>query len=390
MYSSKKYFGKAITQYISKPLKDYGFRKYNTNNVVRLTEGGVLQAINFDKSRWGNGMFYVAVSNTPIKFYNSRFFPVGGERLGGFSSFIFPFSFEIRIKAQLCFEELQSEILRIILPWFDSTGDVNSLLEMHDLMSDIKNTDSGIYIHNAIFDRDDLAYLYMANKEWDKALSQLESIDDYIYDRELEKRIRQKSTDFDHIIKIIKDGDFEAIENTQNLNKERLWNELKLTKFKPYKITNSNARNDFIEKFNNRVERHSYYGDFSSYKYWFTFETLKQFKELYVTLDGFSESISGKLQKVSDRHFYIKINEYKFHFYFNSNDWVKEESLNYLECFSYDESLIEYFHINARVDFWGEYDGDMEYFNTHLFILDEINKIKDIKQFDTFECKFVN
>ncbi len=36
MFDKKKYFQKSITQWIVKPLKKYGFKRYNPNNVTQV------------------------------------------------------------------------------------------------------------------------------------------------------------------------------------------------------------------------------------------------------------------------------------------------------------------------------------------------------------------
>ncbi|PKK37565.1 hypothetical protein BWI96_06820 [Siphonobacter sp. SORGH_AS_0500] len=82
-FDAKKYFTKARRQYIEEPLKEFGFKKYKSSVVARLTSGNVFQFLDFQKSAYGGQNFTVNVAIRPLFSHNDEYLTLlPGNRLG--------------------------------------------------------------------------------------------------------------------------------------------------------------------------------------------------------------------------------------------------------------------------------------------------------------------
>jgi hypothetical protein len=82
--------------------------------------------------------------------------------------------------------------------------------------------------------------------------------------------------------------------------------------------------------------------------------------------------------QLNDKLLTLKFNDYKFHFVLNDEKWIIEESKEIAEDLANHRSdKGEIAHCSTRIEFDGDDDFDMDYFNESLFILDELSKCKD-------------
>jgi hypothetical protein len=80
---------------------------------------------------------------------------------------------------------------------------------------------------------------------------------------------------------------------------------------------------------------------------------------------------------------------YKFIFTLNKEDWVQEESKDIAETFG--KNRTDYNRISnsqKRIEFYGEEDFNMDYFNDYLLILENIQREMHVTIFDTDNGKF--
>ena len=80
---------------------------------------------------------------------------------------------------------------------------------------------------------------------------------------------------------------------------------------------------------------------------------------------------------------------YKFIFTLNKEDWVQEESKDIAETFG--KNRADYNRISnsqKRIEFYGEEDFNMDYFNDYLLILENIQREMHVTIFDTDNGKF--
>lgn len=75
--------------------------------------------------------------------------------------------------------------------------------------------------------------------------------------------------------------------------------------------------------------------------------------------------------------------EFCFHFWYDNRSSVLEESKEIAESYTGNKKKIELISsCKHRIEFWGDSDPGGEYFNEHLFILDEIVKIEGVFVFN--------
>lgn len=77
----------------------------------------------------------------------------------------------------------------------------------------------------------------------------------------------------------------------------------------------------------------------------------------------------------SQKHLYIQFKNYQFRFIFIDEDWIIEESKEIANsfCKSHPKKKQILANSRTRIEFYGEDDPEMEFFNEHLFIFEHIN-----------------
>ena len=106
-----------------------GFYKHKTTAYVRLSEVGVLQNVNLQKSQFDGGLFYVNYEVVPLyRPVKGRGFMTGlDSRLDKYDQDWRYDDYEI---AQITFEDLREALQTCMLPWFDEFCDEENYREM--------------------------------------------------------------------------------------------------------------------------------------------------------------------------------------------------------------------------------------------------------------------
>lgn len=134
MYNPKKDFSKEFTRCIVTPLKAFGFKKYKSNNIIRLTSQNILQSINFQKSRWGGDFLYVNINVIPLQFLRQSFFGEGGIRIESLTQDLeknsrSSFNFSHQVNARASFADIRLSMKEKIIPWLDMLSTPQGILE---------------------------------------------------------------------------------------------------------------------------------------------------------------------------------------------------------------------------------------------------------------------
>ncbi|TFG21073.1 MAG: hypothetical protein EU530_01165 [Promethearchaeota archaeon] len=142
-------------RFILQPLKRYGFRSYKTSDMGRICDGCILQYIEFQKSRDGEGEYYVNVWIRPL-FNDSP--GIGGRMT------LFP---EVPTHGgEFWSEETKSDIklvrdaiMEFILPWFEQHSTPQDLINQfeHEKKGEMEN-----------WTPYDIAMVYLWIKEYEK------------------------------------------------------------------------------------------------------------------------------------------------------------------------------------------------------------------------------
>ena len=85
----------------------------------------------------------------------------------------------------------------------------------------------------------------------------------------------------------------------------------------------------------------------------------------------------------------VKVNEYMFTYVFIAEDWVLEESRDIADSFGRkrkDHLIIK--ESRSRIEFYGDDDYDMNYFNDYLLMLEKIQRELPVIIFDAENGKF--
>lgn len=112
---------------------------------------------------------------------------------------------------------------------------------------------------------------------------------------------------------------------------------------------------------------------------------------IYNTVESFYSKPTSKNVNITREIDRIEIlfPAYKFIFTLNKEDWVQEESKDIAETFG--KNRADYNRINnskQRIEFYGEEDFNMDYFNDYLLILENIQREMNVTIFDTDNGKF--
>ena len=123
MFEPKKFYKRARQEYIDNSLKEFGFKKYKTTCLGRLTEGQVFQFLNFQKSTYGGEQFTVNVAIRPLCSAKNDFLSLlPGNRLGtmDIGKDIW-WNYSTEDTGRRNFEEVYKLIIKYALPFFEAT-----------------------------------------------------------------------------------------------------------------------------------------------------------------------------------------------------------------------------------------------------------------------------
>jgi hypothetical protein len=164
------YFRKALTKWIAKPFKEYGFYRHKTANIGRITNDSIFQFLNFQKEAYGDKTFTVNVAVRPLFIPHEHLSLQPGQRIGylkyGYDKW---WEFKSESSADFSFEEVNHIIFDSVLKWFNETRDTSGLINLY---TDKKQ--ENIIPTSLSWRYYDLGHLYAKNQQYDKALEAIE------------------------------------------------------------------------------------------------------------------------------------------------------------------------------------------------------------------------
>jgi hypothetical protein len=135
-FDAKKYFTKARRHFIEEPLKMFGFRKYKTSVIARLTTENVFQFLDFQKSAYGGQNFTVNVALRPLFSRNDEYLTLlPGNRLGLMATKSKGdkwWNYTTKIEGDTSFENLFDKIEKYALPFFNSTQNSKDIITSYE------------------------------------------------------------------------------------------------------------------------------------------------------------------------------------------------------------------------------------------------------------------
>ena len=129
-----------------------------------------------------------------------------------------------------------------------------------------------------------------------------------------------------------------------------------------------------------------------SYQYYLLLKTSENFlpviaKQLENHLK--TRKDNTKISFHDDNHLLVKMDEdYYFHFWFDNNEGTQSEIKEIAQNYDgvKDKNLLS--SCQSRIEFWGDEDQDMNFFNDSLFLLEQLGNtpaIIDVKTGEEFE-----
>lgn len=95
------------------------------------------------------------------------------------------------------------------------------------------------------------------------------------------------------------------------------------------------------------------------------------------------KGLGDKVSFHNENHLLVDMsNEYYYHFQFDTSDGVLQESKEIAESYKGKKDKTTIASCKSRVEFWGDEDLDGDYFNDHMFILEQIMKNEKLLIYD--------
>lgn len=119
-----------------------------------------------------------------------------------------------------------------------------------------------------------------------------------------------------------------------------------------------------------------------------TGDPVRQIGEILKSMYGRNSKLEADVILSEDR-VNLKIKDYMFTYSLIAEDWVQEESRDIADTFGRkrnDYMIIK--ESRSRVEFYGDDDPDMDYFNDYLLMLERIQAELPVIIFDTENGKF--
>ncbi len=346
MYFPKKDFNKELTKWIVKPLKKYGFKKYKTGKIVRITSGHILQYINFQKT--GDFEFFVNISSIPLCLGVSQ---IGSgqirinnfQKVHEFSDSSGAFSFKSQLYAELSLKEVCDTIERKIIPWFDMQSSAASIIAYE------KNNDGEPESTIPTYQMSSRKWYIGYSLLWEKSCEEA-----YEY---LQDEIFNRDEDLNFFSEMIKRKDFNKIEVILQKNIDQSLENLKLRKLEPVECTPLDI-SEFLNIFKNDTCKRLIPGEGGVRELRFFFDvnpnSLDVISNILVKELGF-ESI-----RISSNWIAMKTEEgFYFYFYYNDRDYVTMDSQEIADyCIETGKKKNEIELIRnsiSRIEFWYEF-----------------------------------
>lgn len=365
MYNASKDFNKEYNAYIGEALKPYGFRKYKTGNLLRITSDRVLQCINIQKS--AGFEFYINLTVLPITMVLTDFSGETGIRAQQLQP-VFQydhnttrFSYATKFLAIKSFKEILSFLESKVIPWFDFLSNLKAILR-YEKSDAIKNHK----FLKPLF-RDEFSvpygYLLLATENFTEARS--------YFSRILQKAnenpkhyLNRNREEIAWILNQLQKESYKAIADRLDHHYNETLSNLSLEKFKLIESEISELAG-LLERLSKPFTKPKLPG-YGGLEFYHTVlvANKESFESLRTLLE---EELDVKTISFQPDHFLIKNNEECFfHFALNEFDFVKEEAKEITAWYGTKENhgkdLKEIENSNARIEIWCDYFDHREYY----------------------------
>lgn len=175
MSDPKKYFTAARKKSIELPLTALGFKKYKTAFIGRMTDEGVFQFLNFEKSAHGGEQFTVDIAIRPMYCPNHSYLTLlPGNRLGAMATSgknDIWWNYSTEDKALASFTEIARLVDEHVLAFFNATATSQGIIEAHE-----QNTfGDKVRWGTPGWGEYDLAHIYLHAGDQQKSLAQFDA-----------------------------------------------------------------------------------------------------------------------------------------------------------------------------------------------------------------------
>lgn len=381
MYNPKKDFIKELTHCIVTPLKVYSFKKYKSNNIVRLSSDGILQSINFQKSRWGGDFFYVNINVTPLQFLQKSFFGEGGNRIESLTQDLeknnkSSFNFTHQLNARASLRDIQLAVEEKIIPWLNMLSTPQGILEFESEAHESQRKFIFPYYYSR-FNKEEKAFLHLAVEGYTNAHQLLLTVGNHQKDNASGEVIFLRNQAYDFLIEMIQCEDFDGINALINDNIKRSISNLKLESLTRFTAAEVPSLNTLASIFSKKRVLQPIPGKHGvSYHHMILNVHPNSLSDIYEQLKkDFKYTITWHGQN----RIVVQIDDdYCFYFCFNEEEYVLSDAKEIASRYKGSKNKDLIASCKTRIDFWGGDDSyKVAYINYYMFLLDSVNKLND-------------
>ncbi|MEN7551115.1 DUF4304 domain-containing protein [Rapidithrix thailandica] len=366
MYTPKN-FNKEITKWLVKPLKKYGFSKFKTSSLIRLTDDFVVQTINIQKSRWGGEMFYVNINNHYLYEGMDTIYPETGTRIQSLGiNYKHTHNFTIQLTAELSLREICASIEEKVLYWFDLHGNVRHLIQFRSDNLALENPDHALFFNtHSLPSQRTFFYILLYAKRYEQAL-------DWYFQKKEEATsdysLHFVNAEFGKLAGFLQQKDYTTIGEIIESNLRQSIERLKLEKLKP--LINETHGYDFLKtsllekKYPEQANR---MGGVSYHHLIFHDDLSKIHEAIFQNFDYELLSDNTRLEVLIDE-------KYRFYFHLNDSEAVVEDTQEILSLYKGQKDLSLISGTKKRIDFWGDNDAiQAGYINHYIHLLEVVS-----------------
>lgn len=383
MYNPQKDFSKEFTRCIVTPLKAFGFKKYKSNNIIRLTSQNILQSINFQKSRWGGDFLYVNINVIPLQFLQQSFFGEGGIRIESLTQDLeknsrSSFNFSHQVNARASFADIRLSMKEKIIPWLDMLSTPQGILEFEsDAHESQRNSIFPYYSHERLFSKAVKAFLSLAMEEYSMAEQLLLAVGRNQKDDTNGEMVFVRDKQYDFLISMIQSKDFDSIKTLIDSNIEDSIRNLKLESVAKYTVAEAPSLDGLATIFSKkRVPQQIPGKDGVDYHHMILNVHPGDLTAIYEQL---KKDFEYPISWFGPNRIVVEINnDYCFYLCLNEEEYVLADSEEIAAKYKGIKSQEIIASSKTRIDFWGRDDSyRVLYINYYMLILDSVKKLNN-------------
>lgn len=169
-----KIFNHHRRKWFDTPLKAHGFVRYKTSHLARVTEGGVLQLLNFQKSAYGSPQFCLNIVSRPLFWHNKFLALTPGFRITHHEDWMDRWhSYTDEETAVKGFDEAWQNFQKFGMPFFENTLDAGLMIKAYE-----QRKFKPYIWGNSPWLEFDLAHLHLKTGDFSTAFTYLEKASD--------------------------------------------------------------------------------------------------------------------------------------------------------------------------------------------------------------------